>query len=71
MMEEAEQKGAEKLEAAANEAEQIIRELRSIKQEHRSFKEHELIDAKNVSETRCRLLKNQSDRKERQRKNAS
>ncbi|GLF90063.1 endonuclease MutS2 [Bacillus safensis] len=46
LLEEAEQKAKEKIEQASKEAEDIIQELRSIKSEHRSFKEHELIDAR-------------------------
>ena len=46
MLEEAEQQAAEKVKAAMKEAEDIIHELRSIKEEHKSFKDHELINAK-------------------------
>ncbi|BBP91397.1 hypothetical protein BsIDN1_50150 [Bacillus safensis] len=47
LLEEAEKKsGRKKIEQASKEAEDIIQELRSIKNEHRSFKEHELIDAR-------------------------
>lgn len=41
MLEEAEQQAAEKVKAAMKEAEDIIHELRSIKEEHKSFKDHE------------------------------
>lgn len=46
MLEEAEQQAAEKVKAAMKEAEDIIHELRTIKEEHKSFKDHELINAK-------------------------
>lgn len=45
-MEEAELQAAEKVKAATKEAEDIIYELRSIKEEHKPFKDHELINAK-------------------------
>lgn len=46
LLEEAEQKAIEKVNAATKEAEDIIQELRLIKSEHKSFKDHELINAK-------------------------
>ncbi|MGE6628948.1 endonuclease MutS2 [Bacillus sp. NPDC077027] len=46
LLEKAEQEAKEKVDQATKEAEDIIHELRTLKSEHRSFKEHELIDAR-------------------------
>nr|WGE05307.1 hypothetical protein P5640_01630 [Bacillus subtilis] len=72
MLEEAEQQAAEKVKAAMKEAEDIIHELRSIKEEHKSFKDHELINAKKRLEgAMLRFLKSPRNRKSRKRKNAT
>lgn len=46
LYEEAEQKAAEKVKEAMKEAEDIIQSLRMIKDEQKTFKDHELIEAK-------------------------
>ncbi|MDI3411246.1 Smr/MutS family protein [Bacillus sonorensis] len=46
LYEEAEQKAAEKVREAVKEADEIIQSLRMIKEDHKAFKDHELIDAK-------------------------
>lgn len=46
LYEEAEQKAAEKVKAAMKEADDIIQSLRMIKEDHKAFKDHELIEAK-------------------------
>ncbi|MFT0802161.1 endonuclease MutS2 [Bacillus swezeyi] len=46
LYEEAEQKAAEKVKEAMKEADEIIQSLRMIKEDHKAFKDHELIEAK-------------------------
>ncbi|QHZ49159.1 endonuclease MutS2 [Bacillus sp. NSP9.1] len=46
LYEEAEKKAAEKVKEAMREADEIIQSLRMIKEDHKAFKDHELIEAK-------------------------
>ncbi len=71
MLEEAEQQAADKVKAAMKEAEDIIHELRSIKEEHKSFKDHELINAKKRLEGAVPTFEKSKNRKKRKRKNVT